>query len=188
MTFKEETIYRMSYDVQRYIKRFETKIKPDLSPDTIAEIEGMTSSVLDSTNKVYSYLNKENSDIAIFDKIATEINNNKRREDGEYLEKPENDLERDYIESGKHNTLYYINRNEALYGNKLSNYLMGLSNSCTIFLNEQATIQKHQRSPTIRFNLPATSPKTLDRDSTASLSDGSSNGSPDEKNKGASME
>lgn len=186
MTFEKHKTYELSKEVKRYIKRFETKIKPTLPTDVSQEIENLTLSILDHTNKIYSYLEREDSDLSSFYNIAREFNDNQRNRHGNYFENSEDPLKIDYIESGKHNSLYQLTLNKTSYGEKIANYLMGLSSSCTMLLDDQVAAQEHRRNTKIKFGEPSFSPGTISRERTLSLSD-SSNDSREEKGGSAGL-
>lgn len=153
MTFENHEICRMDARSSRFILRLKNEIKPVVSAERLQEINKLTSSVLDSSLKVYSFLKSDDSDFSVFYEVSKEFEDGKRTEGIGYFRSLQEagPFKSDYVKSGIHNTTCQLASNKELYGDEVASYLKGLSNSCTLFLKRYVAEQEHRINSTLKF-------------------------------------
>ena len=136
--FEDHPIFQIDTNVLGLILGFEKRIKPTLSYDKIIEINDLTKSVLDSTDKIDLGLRKGKFDLQEFDEVCKEFKDNDNQPEWFYVNEGGEELKNLYNAVAIHNTRYKINYNKSYHRKEsIVDYLSGLSASCVLFLNKQ---------------------------------------------------
>ena len=177
MPFEDHPMSKIEKTINRYLNRYKNKIKPNLLATESKKIEEITKSILDNAYSIYLLLEKDDVDINVFNELSKESENKERDPSWLFEGKLRKcSLRASYYEVAKHNTRHQINLNEKLYGRETTSYLMDVTVSCVLALEEKRDVEINRNSSRVRFdNLPKSSisPSSSPAASCSSTSDAS---------------